>query len=156
MSWPNFLLNAQKENIKFEPLCNETIDELKLETSSEESVEPITISSRKESITTENESNSENESSTEIQENDYQLNVIMEETSKKFFVKLVGHESKFFHLNDETKKIKEVIIYYLKTINVKISDEIKESFLYQGKSINLDETIKNINHLSWITSNYIN
>ena len=81
---------------------------------------------------------------------------MMQETSKKFFVKLVGYEPKFYNLNDTSKKINEVIEDYLKTINVNISDKIKESFLYRGKSINLEETIENISHLSWITSNYIN
>ena len=156
MASPDFLLNPQKSNVKFEQIYDESLSELKLETNSEESLEQITSISVNESRTTESESPLESESSKEIQENAFQLNVIKQETSKKFFVKLVGYEPKFFHLNDETKKINEVIEDYLKTINININDIIKESFLYRGKRINLEETIQNIAHLSWITSNYIN
>ncbi len=156
MASPDFLLNPQKSNVKFEQIYDESLSELKLETNSEESLEQITSNSVNESRTTESESPLESESSKEIQENAFQLNVIKQETSKKFFVKLVGYEPKFFHLNDETKKINEVIEDYLKTINININDIIKESFLYRGKKINLEETIQNIAHLSWITSNYIN
>ena len=156
MSSPNFILNLHEKNIKFEPICEESLAELKLETNSEDSMEQIAVNSINESKNTENESTSEKESSTDIEENAYQLDVMMQETSKKFFVKLVGYEPKFYNLNDVTKKINEVIEDYLKTINVNISDKIKESFLYRGKSINLEETIENISHLSWITSNYIN
>ena len=156
MASPDFLLNPQKSNVKFEQIYNESLSELKLETNSEESLEQITSNSVNESRTTESESPLESESSKEIQENAFQLNVIKQETSKKFFVKLVGYEPKFFHLNDENKKINEVIEDYLKTINININDIIKESFLYRGKKINLEETIQNIAHLSWITSNYIN
>ena len=156
MASPDFLLNPQKSNVKFEQIYDESLSELKLETNSEESLEQITSNSVNESRTTESESPLESESSKEIQENAFQLNVIKQETSKKFFVKLVGYEPKFFHLNDETKKINEVIEDYLKTINININDIIKESFLYRGKKINLEETIQNISHLSWITSNYIN
>ena len=156
MASPDFLLNPQKSNVKFEQICDESLSELKLETNSEESLEQITSNSVNESRTTESESPLESESSKEIQENAFQLNVIKQETSKKFFVKLVGYEPKFFHLNDENKKINEVIEDYLKTINININDIIKESFLYRGKRINLEETIQNIAHLSWITSNYIN
>jgi hypothetical protein len=156
MASPDFLLNPQKSNVKFEQIYDESLSELKLETNSEESLEQITSNSVNESRTTESESPLESESSKEIQENAFQLNVIKQETSKKFFVKLVGYEPKFFHLNDETKKINEVIEDYLKTINININDIIKESFLYRGKRINLEETIQNIAHLSWITSNYIN
>ena len=156
MASPDFLLNPQKANVKFEQIYDESLSELKLETNSEESLEQITSNSVNESRTTESESPLESESSKEIQENAFQLNVIKQETSKKFFVKLVGYEPKFFHLNDETKKINEVIEDYLKTINININDIIKESFLYRGKRINLEETIQNIAHLSWITSNYIN
>ena len=156
MSSLNFMLNLQEENIKFEHKCEESLAELKLETNSEDSMEQITVNCINESKNTENESTSEKESSTDIEENAYQLDVMMQETSKKFFVKLVGYEPKFYNLNDVTKKINEVIEDYLKTINVNISDIIKESFLYRGKSINLEETIENISHLSWITSNYIN
>ena len=156
MASPEFFLNPQKANVKFEQIYDESLSELKLETNSEESLEQITSNSVNESRTTESESPLENESSEEIQENAFQLNVIKQETSKKFFVKLVGYEPKFFHLNDETKKINEVIEDYLKTINININDIIKESFLYRGKRINLEETIQNIAHLSWITSNYIN
>ena len=156
MASPDFLLNPQKSNVKFEQIYDESLSELKLETNSEESLEQIAFNSVNESRTTESESPLESESSKEIQENAFQLNVIKQETSKKFFVKLVGYEPKFFHLNDETKKINEVIEDYLKTINININDIIKESFLYRGKKINLEETIQNIAHLSWITSNYIN
>ena len=156
MASPDFLLNPQKSNVKFEQIYDESLSELKLETNSEESLEQIAFNSVNESRTTESESPLESESSKEIQENAFQLNVIKQETSKKFFVKLVGYEPKFFHLNDETKKINEVIEDYLKTINININDIIKESFLYRGKRINLEETIQNIAHLSWITSNYIN
>ena len=156
MASPDFLLNPQKSNVKFEQIYDESLSELKLETNSEDSLEQITSNSVNESRTTESESPLESESSKEIQENAFQLNVIKQETSKKFFVKLVGYEPKFFHLNDETKKINEVIEDYLKTINININDIIKESFLYRGKKINLEETIQNIAHLSWITSNYIN
>ena len=156
MASPDFLLNPQKANVKFEQIYDESLSELKLETNSEESLEQIAFNSVNESRTTESESPLESESSKEIQENAFQLNVIKQETSKKFFVKLVGYEPKFFHLNDETKKINEVIEDYLKTINININDIIKESFLYRGKRINLEETIQNIAHLSWITSNYIN
>ena len=106
--------------------------------------------------TTKSVSPLESESSKEIQENAFQLNVIKQETSKKFFVKLVGYEPKFFHLNDETKKINEVIEDYLKGINFEICDKVKQSFAYRGKNINLDETIENIDHLSWITSSFAN
>ena len=156
MSSPDFLLNPQKASSKFEPIRDESLSELKLETNSGKSLEQIAFISANESRTTESESPLENESSQEIQENLYQLNVIMQENSKKFFLRLVGYEPKFFHMTDETKKIKEVIEDYLKTINVNVNDIIKESFLYRGKRINLDETIKNIEHLSWITSNDIN
>ena len=156
MSLPDFLLNPQKGSAKFESICNESLSEFKLESNSEESLEQISFISVNKSRTTESESPLENESSEGIQKNAFQLNVIKQETSKKFFVKLVGYEPKLFHLNDENKKINEVIEDYLKTINVNVNDIIKESFLYRGKRTNLDETIKNIAHLSWITSNYIN
>ena len=54
------------------------------------------------------------------------------------------------------KKINDVIEDYLKGINVNICDKIKRSFAYRGKNINLDETIENIEHLSWIISDYTN
>ena len=93
-------------------------------------------------------------SSREIQRNDYQLNVIKQDRYKKFFVKLIGYAPIFFQLNDTKKKIKEVIEDYLKLINVNFQGKIKGSFFYRGKNINLDETIEDIDHLSWITSNY--
>ena len=99
MASPDFLLNPQKSNVKFEQIYDESLSELKLETNSEESLEQITSNSVNESRTTESESPLESESSKEIQENAFQLNVIKQETSKKFFVKLVGYEPKFFHLN---------------------------------------------------------
>ena len=120
MASPDFLLNPQKANVKFEQIYDESLSELKLETNSEESLEQIAFNSVNESRTTESESPLESESSKEIQENAFQLNVIKQETSKKFFVKLVGYEPKFFHLNDETKKINEVTEDYLKTININI------------------------------------
>ena len=75
---------------------------------------------------------------------------------KKFFVKLHGHNPRFFNITNIKKKINEIIEDYLKEKNINICDKIKGSFTYRGKRINLDETIENIDHLSWITSNYTN
>ena len=71
-------------------------------------------------------------------------------------MKLHGHNPRFFNITNIKKKINEIIEDYLKEKNINICDKIKGSFTYRGKRINLDETIENIDHLSWITSNYTN
>ena len=86
----------------------------------------------------------------------FQLDVMKEIYSKKFFVKLLGYNPRFFYIKDIKKKINEVIEDYLKGINFEICDKVKQSFAYRGKNINLDETIENIDHLSWITSSFAN
>ena len=86
----------------------------------------------------------------------FQLDVMKEIYSKKFFVKLLGFNPKFFYIKDIKKKINEVIEDYLKGINFEICDKVKQSFAYRGKNINLDETIENIDHLSWLTSSFAN
>ena len=81
---------------------------------------------------------------------------MQENSAKKFFVKLIGYNQRFFDIKNIKKKINDVIEDYLKRINVNICDKIKRSFAYRGKNINLDETIENIEHLSWIISDYTN
>ena len=82
------------------------------------------------------------------------VNVMNEEKSRKFFVKLLGYDPRFFHVKNLSKKINEIIEEYLKSIKVEINDRLKQTFSYKGKSINLNETIKDLDHLSWITSDY--
>ena len=82
------------------------------------------------------------------------LNVMSDEKSRKFFVKLLGYEPRFFHVKNLSKKINEIIEEYLKAIKVEINDRLKQTFSYKGKLINLNETIKDLDHLSWITSDY--
>ena len=94
--------------------------------------------------------------STSINANINQLNTKKEENSKKFFVKLLGYEPKFFSTNNFEKKLSEIIEEYLQEIKVVINDKVKKNFSYKGKLINLNDTIKNIEHLGWITSNYKN
>ena len=90
--------------------------------------------------------------STSINANINQLNTKKEENSKKFFVKLLGYETKFFSVKNFEKKLSEIIEEYLQEIKVNINDKIKKTFSYKGKIINLNDTIKNIGHLGWITS----
>ena len=94
--------------------------------------------------------------STSINANINQLNTKKEENSKKFFVKLLGYEPKFFSIKNFEKKLSEIIEEYLQEIKVNINDKIKKTFSYKGKIINLNDTIKNIGHLGWITSKYEN
>ena len=94
--------------------------------------------------------------STSINANINQLNTKKEENSKKFFVKLLGYEPKFFSVKNFEKKLSEIIEEYLQEIKVNINDKIKKTFSYKGKIINLNDTIKNIGHLDWITSKYEN
>ena len=82
------------------------------------------------------------------------LNVMSDEKSRKFFVKLLGYDPRFFHVKNLSKKINEIIEEYLKAIKVEINDRLKQTFSYKGKLINLNETIKDLDHLSWITSDY--
>ena len=82
------------------------------------------------------------------------VNVMNEEKSRKFFVKLLGYDPRFFHVKNLSKKINEIIEEYLKSIKVEINDRLKQTFSYKRKSINLNETIKDLDHLSWITSDY--
>ena len=91
--------------------------------------------------------------STSINSNVNQLDTKKEENSKKFFVKLLGYEPKFFFIRNFEKKLGEIIEEYLQEIKVDINDRIKKNFSYKGKLINLNDTIKNIEHLGWITSN---
>ena len=94
--------------------------------------------------------------STSINANINQLDTKKEENSKKFFVKLLGYEPKFFSIKNFEKKLSEIIEEYLQEIKVNINDKIKKTFSYKGKIINLNDTIKNIGHLGWITSKYEN
>ena len=146
--------NSQSKATNFKPISDDNLVEYKLETICIEPFEQDKINSRNETRMSEKESPKEIESSNEMQVNDFQLNVMKLEKSKKFFVKLIGYDPIFFHIYDSKKKINEVIEDYLKAKNVNISSKIKETFSYRGKSINLDETIEKIEHLGWITSNY--
>ena len=94
--------------------------------------------------------------SVSINSNTNQLDTKKEENSKKFFVKLLGYEPKFFSIKNFEKKLSEIIEEYLQEIKVNINDKIKKTFSYKGKIINLNDTIKNIGHLGWITSKYEN
>ena len=94
--------------------------------------------------------------SVSINSNTNQLGTKKEENSKKFFVKLLGYEPKFFSIKNFEKKLSEIIEEYLQEIKVNINDKIKKTFSYKGKIINLNDTIKNIGHLDWITSKYEN
>ena len=94
--------------------------------------------------------------SVSINSNTNQLDTKKEENSKKFFVKLFGYEPKFFSVKNFEKKLSEIIEEYLQEIKVNINDKIKKTFSYKGKIINLNDTIKNIGHLGWITSKYEN
>ena len=94
--------------------------------------------------------------SVSINSNTNQLDTKKEENSKKFFVKLLGYEPKFFSVKNFEKKLSEIIEEYLQEIKVNINDKIKKTFSYKGKIINLNDTIKNIGHLGWITSKYEN
>ena len=93
--------------------------------------------------------------SSEINPGD-KINVKKEETSKKFFVKLLGYEPKFYNESNISKRINEIIEDYLRTIKVEISDRLKRTFSYKGRLINLNEAIKNldVDHLGWITSDF--
>ena len=134
----NSNISSFKKN-EYEPKNNTIILKSKLEISPKESLEQIKVNDLKE-----NHANS------------FQLNVLEEISSKKFFVKLHGHNPRFFNITNIKKKINEIIEDYLKEKNINICDKIKGSFTYRGKRINLDDTIENIDHLSWITSNYTN
>ena len=79
-----------------------------------------------------------------------------QETHKKFFVKLLGYDPKFFNVVDIHKKINDILESYLKIIKVDIDDKIKKTFYYKGELINPNDTIKDIDHLSWIISEYNN
>ena len=92
--------------------------------------------------------------STNVHAGEKILNVMSDEKSRKFFVKLLGYDPRFFHVKNLSKKINEIIEEYLKAIKVEINDRLKKTFSYKGKSINLNETIKDLDHLSWITSDY--
>ena len=85
-----------------------------------------------------------------------QIIVRNQETSKKFFVKLLGYNPKFFKVDDIHKKFNDILEDYLKIIKVDIDDKIKKTFYYKGELINPNDTIKDIDHLSWIISNYNN
>ena len=80
----------------------------------------------------------------------------MEAITKKFFVRLLGYEPKLYNVSDTSKKIKEIIEDYLRTINVEINDRIMRTFSYNGNLINLNATINDLNleHLSFITSDF--
>ena len=132
------IISSSKKN-EYELKNNAIISKSILEISPKESLEQIKVNDLKE-----NHANS------------FQLNVLEEISSKKFFVKLHGHNPRFFNITNIKKKINEIIEDYLKEKNINICDKIKGSFTYRGKRINLDETIENIDHLSWITSNYTN
>ena len=85
-----------------------------------------------------------------------QIFIRNQETSKKFFVKLFGYNPKFFNVDDIHKKFNDILEDYLKIIKVDIDDKIKKTFYYKGELINPNDTIKDIDHLSWIISNYNN
>ena len=53
------------------------------------------------------------------------LNVMQENSAKKFFVKLIGYNPRFFDIKKIKKKINDVIEDYLKGINMNICDKIK-------------------------------
>ena len=57
-----------------------------------------------------------------INANINQLNTKKEENSKKFFVKLLGYEPKFFSVKNFEKKLSEIIEEYLQEIKVNIND----------------------------------
>ena len=101
------------------------------------------------------ESSSSIDKSSEINSREKILNVMMDEKAKKFFVKLFGYEPIFFHVKNLSKKMNEIIEEYLKAIKVEINDKLKKTFSYKGKLINLNQAIKDLDHLSWITSDYI-
>ena len=103
-----------------------------------------------------NDSNQLIEESVSLNINVNQLNTKKEDNSKKFFVKLLGYEPKFFFIKNFEKKLGEIIEEYLQEINVNINDKIKKTFSYKGNLINLNDTIKSIEHLGWIISNYEN
>ena len=90
--------------------------------------------------------------STSINTNINKLDTKKEENSKKFFVKLLGYDPKFFFIKDFEKKLGEIIEEYLEEIKLNKNDRIKKTFTYKEKLINLNDTIKNIEHLGWITS----
>ena len=90
--------------------------------------------------------------STSIYTNINKLDTKKEENSKKFFVKLLGYDPKFFFIKDFEKKLGEIIEEYLEEIKLNKNDRIKKTFTYKEKLINLNDTIKNIEHLGWITS----
>ena len=90
--------------------------------------------------------------STSISININKLDTKKEENSKKFFVKLLGYDPKFFFIKDFEKKLGEIIEEYLEEIKLNKNDRIKKTFTYKEKLINLNDTIKNIEHLGWITS----
>ena len=90
--------------------------------------------------------------STSINTNVNKLETKKEENSKKFFVKLLGYDPKFFFIKDFEKKLGEIIEEYLEEIKLNKNDRIKKTFTYKEKLINLNDTIKNIEHLGWITS----
>ena len=115
-----------------------------------------TIASTNENYSSVSISNQILKGSTSINANINQLNTKKEENSKKFFVKLLGYEPKFFSIKNFEKKLSEIIEEYLQEIKVNINDKIKKTFSYKGKIINLNDTIKNIGHLGWITSKYEN
>ena len=90
--------------------------------------------------------------STSINTNINKLDTKKEENSKKFFVKLLGYDPKFFFIKDFEKKLGEIIEEYLEEIKLNKNDRIKKTFTYKEKLINFNDTIKNIEHLGWITS----
>ena len=75
------------------------------------------------------ESSSSLDKSSEINSREKILNVMLDEKSKKFFVKLLGYEPIFFHVKNLSKKMNEIIEEYLKVIKVKINDKLKKLFL---------------------------
>ena len=132
-------IKVSAEEQEFDPNSNITISKPKLGYNSKEPLDQIKFDRLK--------TNNDNVTL---------LNVIQENSAKKFFVKLIGYNPRFFDIKNIKKKINDVIEDYLKGINVNICDKIKRSFAYRGKNINLDETIENIEHLSWIISDYTN
>ena len=90
--------------------------------------------------------------STSINTNVNKLDTKKEENSKKFFVKLLGYDPKFFLIKDFEIKLGEIIEEYLEEIKLNKNDRIKKTFTYKENLINLNDTIKNIEHLGWITS----
>ena len=126
------------------------ICESKIESNSQGSFKQMDVSNSLQS------NSAEIKGSSSIKINAVQLNTLRQETTKKFFVKMMGYDPQFFIVSDISKKFNDIIDEYLKEINVNNSEKIKKSFYCNEKVINLDETIKDIEHLSWITSDFNN